>query len=293
MPEYLNQKPVEPGKVRKGGMDRRYTRFPKLDGIHVIVHVDVGGTIKTLSRTGETLYALSGVAREYVERGLFKPGYVYFSEAWSPDLPFPEISGACRRQKELVGEAIQLYPFDVVTQVEYMLGDSKLSWFSRTDQLRQNPDVPQHGLTIQPLLQEVDQETAIRMTARKQDLPGPKDGIILRDILGAFYLGPATKGEVVKLKPRPTHDLLVTGTTPGKGKYTGMIGALVVQTGTNKFCEVGTGLTDDMRRQPGADFVGLIAEVSTLGVNKSGKLREPALLRWRLDKTLGDMPADE
>ncbi len=295
MAKYLNEKPVEPGKLRKG-TPLPTTRFPKLDGIHTIVRVwEVDGVnlFRVFSRTGEHLPSLDDVAQFYVDHHIFMPGNVYFCEAWSATLPFQDISGRVRRKKEKVPHSIKLYPFDTVTEEEYESGATLRPWSQRVAKLCFHPGCPKEGIIPDLLLQEVDEGTALGMTVRKQEQPGPKDGIILRNILGGWALGPATSGNVVKLKPRPTYDLEIIGATVGKGKYAGQIGAFVVRTGEEKFCEVGTGLNDAMRSSPPADFIGLIAEVSCLGVNKTGKLREPAFLRWRLDKNAGDMPADD
>lgn len=291
--KYMNQKPVEPGKLRKD-TKLPVSPFYKLDGIHVIVAIHSDWSVDVVSRTNEPLPSLQAVVAGHIEDGHLDKDMVYFCEAWSPSLPFPEISGAVRRKKELVPDSIDLYPFDCVTMPEWHAELSPRSWIDRVNLLRlRYPTHLLRGLTMIPTHVLYEPQELARCVAVKQDSPGPIDGVILRDVFAGWTPGPATLGAVVKIKPRPTYDLEVIGYMEGKGKYQGMIGALVVRTGEETVCEVGTGLTDDMRRQAGADYVGLIAEVSTLGVNKSGKLREPAFLRWRLDKKVGEWPAKE
>jgi len=90
------------------------------------------------------------------------------------------------------------------------------------------------------------------------------------------------QGEVsYKVKPRENHDVIVTGFTEGKGKYSGLIGAL--ETNMGKV----SGMTDQQR----ADFtreLPEVIEVGCMGLTKNGKFRHPRFIRVRFDK-----PADE
>jgi len=86
------------------------------------------------------------------------------------------------------------------------------------------------------------------------------------------------QGEVsYKVKPRENHDVIVTGFTEGKGKYSGLVGAL--ETNMGKV----SGMTDQQR----ADFtkeLPEVIEVECMGLTKNGKFRHPRFIRVRFDK---------
>jgi hypothetical protein len=91
-------------------------------------------------------------------------------------------------------------------------------------------------------------------------------------------------GPPVKAKVLPESDVHLTGTFPGKGKYTGRgVGGFnyALQPGGPTIGEVGTGLDDDLRMQAfqrPADFIGRVARIRSQGQFASGAHRAPALL---------------
>jgi DNA ligase 1 len=56
--------------------------------------------------------------------------------------------------------------------------------------------------------------------------------------------------DLLKLKSYQDADAQVIGHLPGKGKYTGMLGALLVQDANGIQFRIGTGFTDETRRDP-------------------------------------------
>ena len=67
---------------------------------------------------------------------------------------------------------------------------------------------------------------------------------------------------VIKNKLRPTVDILCIGVEPGTGKYTNMIGALVLRDRLGRTVSVGSGLTDDQRSMAPKFFIGQVVEIS-------------------------------
>ena len=82
-----------------------------------------------------------------------------------------------------------------------------------------------------------------------------------------------------KVKPVETYDVLVTDVIMGKGKYTGMLGAVMTSRG-----KVGTGFTDEHRKNA-EQFRDVVIEVECMGLTKNGKFRHPRFKRIRFDKT--------
>jgi ATP-dependent DNA ligase len=99
----------------------------------------------------------------------------------------------------------------------------------------------------------------------------------------------------IKLKAELEADLLCTGTTPGTGKYHGMIGALEVASADGKVkCSVGTGLSDEERRSDPREFVGKVVAVKYNALITDKKtaahsLFLPVFVEVRLDKDTADV----
>ena len=55
---------------------------------------------------------------------------------------------------------------------------------------------------------------------------------------------------LLKMKPWEDAEAVVIGHVPGKGKYAGMLGALRVRAADGSEFALGTGFTDEQRRNP-------------------------------------------
>jgi DNA ligase-1 len=84
-----------------------------------------------------------------------------------------------------------------------------------------------------------------------------KEGIMINS--NTPYEGKRTKN-LLKVKNENEVYLEITGTYEGEGKYTGMIGGLIVDFNGNEV-RVGSGLTDELRAMPTEDFIGKILTV--------------------------------
>lgn len=285
------QKPVERDKVNKSvcfhPTPSRHALFTKYDGVHVILGHDEYGNLWAYSRTKDLL---RGVTEQLRLGNLPQPpeGTIWFAELWSVFLTFPEISGLARRHKLDTGEAqrLTIRVFDALKADEYRRGYSPRPWAQRVQ------DVPEHlkptALGFKGEWTDEHLGNLSKLVHIPSTQPGPVDGLIVRDMNAHWEPGPATNGAVVKFKPRPTYDLRVVGVEEGKGRLAGKLGAVIVETRPGVTCKVGTGFDDATRSLSMQSWVGKIIEVSTLGVTKDGKLREPAFICVRNDKEDAD-----
>ena len=112
------------------------------------------------------------------------------------------------------------------------------------------------------------------------------EGVMLKDIDAPYYSGKRSKAWL-KLKEQTTYDCKVVGFQPGKGRFDGAAGALLVLSPKGKVVAVGSGLSDEQRLEiydyPAA-WVGTIAEVACQQFTPSGSMRHPVFIRRRLDK---------
>lgn len=107
------------------------------------------------------------------------------------------------------------------------------------------------------------------------------------------YVGQGYEGLILrkgtkwlKVKPKETADVYVTGYQKGTGKHEGRMGALLTDYG-----KVGTGFTDAMREEFTEDFsVGRLIEVEYMEMTPATKFRHPRFMRFRDDKTEESLP---
>lgn len=84
---------------------------------------------------------------------------------------------------------------------------------------------------------------------------------------------------LLKLKPLNDAEATVIGYIPGKGKYTGMMGALQVELPDGKRFQIGTGFTDAVRANPPA--LGTLITFTYRGLTQKGLPRFASYLRVR------------
>lgn len=112
---------------------------------------------------------------------------------------------------------------------------------------------------------------------KPEKLPPYTEGWVYKD---------GTYGEWYKEKPVRTIDLIVTGTTDGKGKYIGLLGALKCSTYCGRHVANVSGMDDATRIEASLNEPeGRVVEVSYDKVDAKGKLRFPRFVRWRPDKS--------
>jgi DNA ligase-1 len=85
--------------------------------------------------------------------------------------------------------------------------------------------------------------------------------------------------DLLKFKPYEDTEARVVAHVPGKGKYVGMLGALLVEMPGGLRFKLGSGLTDAQRRQPPA--IGSLVTYRYRGFNDSGIPRFAVFMRVR------------
>lgn len=103
------------------------------------------------------------------------------------------------------------------------------------------------------------------------------EGLMLHHRDARYLAGRSDR--LLKLKPFDDAEARVVGHTPGRGKYTGMVGALVVERPDGLRFRIGSGLTDALRARPPA--VGTWVTYRFNGLTGNGVPRFPRFLRVR------------
>ena len=296
MTQVLVHKAVEPANTTAAGranydslldwFDRRPRTAlpivqPKYDGVYVQFVFDKSHGWQGFSRTGELLPSVDDTIKDALYSTALKDRR-YVGELWLPHTQHAVINGMARKKSP---QPLGVRLFDS------FVPDEEEPYALRREYLfTSGPVVEVNNLNIADIHCEKDLYDLARSFT---DRASAYDGLILRDPWSPHIPGDGRGGGIFKIKPRKTGDFRVIGTTPGKGKHAGKVGALVLDLGGGVTCEVGTGLTDSEREQDG-NWIGLIVEVEYLAVTKDGKLREPSFQRIRWDKKTADvLPGNE
>lgn len=91
----------------------------------------------------------------------------------------------------------------------------------------------------------------------------------------------------LKVKSFLSKEFMVLDIQEGEGKYSGSLGALIIEPKPGIKCKVGSGFTDEQRDkiwENPEDFLGRFIEVKFQSEHPSGSLMFPTFLRFRNDK---------
>jgi len=94
----------------------------------------------------------------------------------------------------------------------------------------------------------------------------------------SYYLA-GRSNDLLKVKSYYDAEARVIDHLPGKGKYTGMLGSLLVESDDKKRFRLGTGFTDEQRRQPPP--IGTLVTYKYYGKTKNGLPRFASFVRIR------------
>lgn len=135
---------------------------------------------------------------------------------------------------------------------------------------------------VQPVAQSrIASHAALQALLRKTVGDGG-EGLVLHR--GDSLYSAQRNEDLLKFKPFDDAEAKVVAHIPGKGKFDGMLGALLVETPQGQRFKLGTGLSDAQRRDPPA--IGSWVTYRFRDVNPSGIPRFASYLRQREDANL-------
>ena len=234
----------------------QYLVSEKLDGVRAIWD---GQTLRF--RSGKEIHA----PRWFVD-GL--PKQSLDGELWLGRGSFERLSGIVRR--ELSDDAEW-------RQVRYMvfeLPGAAGTFRERAGQIKQV--VRQANV---PWLQEIQQFPAVDRNSLQKQLneivKAGGEGLMLHRADATYETG--RSDTLLKMKPFDDAEAVVVGYLPGKGKYLGKMGALRVRSPEGREFALGTGFTDDQRKNP--PQIGATVTYRYRDVTKNGLPRFASFLR--------------
>lgn len=200
------------------------------------------------------------------------PKQVLDGELWMGRNRFAEVSGAVRRQipDPAQWQKIRFMVFDSPSET----GD----FDHRLQALRvlfAQLNSPSIALIEQ---YKIDDETAL-MQALDQVIANGGEGLMLH--LGSAPYRGIRSDDLLKLKRFSDAEAVVIGHIPGKGKFSGMIGAVLVKMPDGREFKIGSGFSDEQRRHPPA--IGSTISYKYQGTTASGLPRFASFFRARND----------
>ena len=140
---------------------------------------------------------------------------------------------------------------------------------------------------VQPVVQEKVASEAALKNALQQMVKLGGEGLVLHR--GASLYKGVRSDDLLKVKPHEDAEARVVGHLPGKGKYAGRLGALLVEVPgadgqPQRRFKLGTGFSDQQRQNPPA--LGALVTYRYRGMNESGIPRFASFLRTLEDGAL-------
>ena len=117
------------------------------------------------------------------------------------------------------------------------------------------------------------------MQALDQVIANGGEGLMLH--LGSAPYRGIRSDDLLKLKRFSDAEAVVIGHIPGKGKFSGMIGAVLVKMPDGREFKIGSGFSDEQRRHPPA--IGSTISYKYQGTTASGLPRFASFFRARND----------
>lgn len=220
---------------------------------------------------GETLQTRTGAT-------LHPPAW--FTAHW-PKVPMDGELWAGRGAFDVASVAIRQQPADEAAwrRIRYMVFDLPSHPGPFTERLGALKKVVD-GLNV-PWVQRVPQYKVANQAALEAQLDRVVrqggEGLMLHR--GASLYREGRSDDLLKLKPYDDAEARVVAHLPGKGKYTGMLGALLVETAQGVRFRLGTGFKDEQRRHPPP--IGSLVTYRYRGTTSSGKPRFASFMRVR------------
>lgn len=200
------------------------------------------------------------------------PSVALDGELWIARNRFDEVSGIIRQKKpdDAAWKKVQYWIFELphhtqtfdqrVKDMQAIAKQQKVAWL--------------HAVTQTKLRNDAELFTLLEHTVKKGG-----EGLMLH--LGSSQYHTGRSNHLLKLKPLLDAEAKVIGILPGKGKFSGMMGALLLQLENGQTFKLGSGFTHNEREFPPSIGTEISYEYS--GLTKNGLPRFARYKRIRVE----------
>lgn len=165
-------------------------------------------------------------------------------------------------------------------KVKYMIFDMPAENMPFKDRVKyMETYIPGLGLSFVQMIPQNRVADLSELKRKLDDVVALKGEGLMLHHEDALY-GTGRVNHLLKVKQYDEDKGKVIGYKPGKGKYKGMVGALILELKDGMIVNVGSGLSDEMRRNP-PEKGAMVAFIYN-GLTKYGKPRFPRYKRMRL-----------
>lgn len=216
---------------------------------------------------------------------LTKQGNIINAPAWfTNDLPEVKLDGELwieRNKFEKVVSVIQKKsPIDREwRQIKYMVFDSPNIDLTFAKRMSSLATIIEHtAVSWLKLIPHAQFSTFVELERHLTSITQQgAEGLILN--LADSYYTPGRQTSVLKLKPYFDSDAVVIDHIAGEGKFSNMLGSLVVRNDKGKTFKIGTGFTHEQRLNP--PKIGHVVTFKYFGFTKNGIPKYASFLRER------------
>jgi DNA ligase 1 len=198
------------------------------------------------------------------------PSTALDGELWLARGKFDELSGIVRKEQPIDEEWRKL------SYLIFELPEAKGTFAQRYASIK---DIVQQANW--PQLKAVEQYRVASRAELKRKLDEivktGGEGLMLHQADAAYVTG--RSDVLLKLKPLRDTEAQVVAHIPGKGKYTGMMGALQMKTPEGRLFKLGTGFSDEQRKTPPP--IGSTVTYTYRDLTKTGLPRFASFMRVR------------
>jgi DNA ligase-1 len=224
----------------------------KLDGVRAYWDGE-----NLLTRSGKIIHAPKWFVKKY-------PPFAIDGELWTKRGDFANILS-------IVNDKTPSDDWHKIKHYIFEVPNARGDLFARLEKVK-----PYVGnvITIIPQIKIIDKKHMLSFLQEIEHKGG--EGIVVRDP-SKEYIAKRTNS-ALKVRNFKDDECVVVGYTNGKGKYINMVGALECRF-KDKIIKIGSGLSDDMRKNP--PKIGSVITFKYQNLTKNGKPRFPVFLRIR------------
>jgi DNA ligase-1 len=198
------------------------------------------------------------------------PPFSIDGELWTKRGDFEEISSIVRRNNpDNRWHAITHQIFEVPNQKGGLLDRLKVL----QDYLKTQPNTPIKIIKQYPVTHQNQVKQFLRDIVHKGG-----EGVVVRNPATVYQTGRLSSA--LKVKKYLDTECVVVAILPGKGKYTNKMGSLLCSVKDGEMVKLGTGFTDNQRKNPPA--IGTSVTFKYYGLTKKGKFKYPVFLHIRV-----------
>lgn len=258
---------------------------PKFDGCFGLARISQDNASGMFSRTGKNYSASCGHILDQLaaladqQSGAWDD-FVVLGEVFHAKHEFPTISGMFRKRakSDLSFLVHDLLAPDLTTSDRYSARYADLAFL-----VDGRPLYRAENVSMVPVIKIAVGQDVMGL-AKDYVSRGGYDGLVMKDPNAGYSIGLARNGEIVKVKPVLSLDLVITRINIGTGDKTGRDVFTIDVHYRGKDTTVGSGMPHEL----GDIAVGQIAEIECMGLTTGGALREPRFKGIRHDKERPD-----